>query len=51
MAREAMEYFADSLVRVISAPFAGALALAVMIRIAGSSGSGRFIAGAGVGLA
>ena len=46
-----MEYFADSLVRVISAPFAGALALAVMIRIAGSSGSGRFIAGAGVGLA
>ncbi|MEE2760544.1 MAG: hypothetical protein VYE18_03780 [Pseudomonadota bacterium] len=51
MARETMEFFADALVRIICAPFAGALALAVMIRIAGSSGSGRRIASAGIGLA
>ena len=52
MAPEPMELFSDPLIRTIAAPFLGALLLGVAIRLAGGSvGSGRRIAGAGIGLA
>lgn len=46
-----MELFDNPAIRIFAGPLLGALALGVVLRLAGGAGSGRRIASAGIGLA
>jgi hypothetical protein len=46
-----MEMFDNPAIRIFVGPLLGALALGLVLRLAGGAGSGRRIAGAGIGLA
>lgn len=43
--------FGNPVIRIFASPLLGALALGIVLRMAGGAGSGRRIAGAGIGLA